>query len=272
MKMAEYMEALSRAQIAILGPGRAGKTSLAYSVSQLGKTLGIESEEGVQSAIEYINADNLEIETVTRKIKDASGRWVPMKEQPSIRERLDNLVKIAYTGGYEFVVVDSLTDIAGHFVDEYARQSGMVSQADWFKLIAGIKKFVRDLKNGDFHLITTCISSPPKEKSLIEVAPSLPGSLREDLLPMFQSIILLTYDKKNKTRKLVVNDPGRGVCDRFHAFGDVMEVDITGDPGGAMKTMIDAVRSVRDQYVKPKQTAKIKRATRGGVRRVAVNS
>ena len=73
---------------------------------------------------------------------------------------------------------------------------------------------------------------------MVEISPSLPGQLRETLLPMFQSICLLSYDKKKKQRKLVVNDPARGICDRFHSFGDVKEVDITDDPRFGIEGLI----------------------------------
>lgn len=247
MRFEEFEESCSNAQIVVLGPGRAGKTVFAYSVSHLGKTLGIESEEGVHAARGFIKSPNLEIETVAKKEKDPkTGRWVtlPIERQPPIRDRLRELVQKAYAGGYRYVVVDSLTDVAGRFEDEYARKTGNVAQGDWYKIIEGMKTFVRDLKNGNFHLICTCIAAPPKEGALVDIAPSLPGQLREQMLPMFQSIVLITYDRKTRERKLVVDDPGRGICDRFHSFGDFREVDITGKPLDAVKAMIGAAEGV----------------------------
>jgi len=241
MKYEEYEEGCSRAQIALLGPGRAGKTSTAYAVSQLGRTLGIESEEGVHAARGYIKAENLEIELITKRVKDPkSGRLVPVlpDQEPPIQERLKEIIERAFSEKWDFVVVDSLTDLAGRFEDQYARKTGVTNQQDWYKIIAGMKDFVRTLKRGDFHLITTCIAAPPRDGSMVEISPSLPGQLRETLLPMFQSICLLSYDKKKKQRKLVVNDPARGICDRFHSFGDVKEVDITDDPRFGIEGLI----------------------------------
>jgi hypothetical protein len=67
---------------------------------------------------------------------------------------------------------------------------------------------------------------------------------------MFQSIVLLSYDKKSRQRKLVVNDPARGLCDRFHSFGtEAVEVDIEGSPLPAVRRMIEAAEGegVKDE-------------------------
>jgi hypothetical protein len=186
-----------------------------------------------------------------------------VEKRPPIRERLKEIIQKAYSGGYEFVIADSLTDIAGHFENEYARKSGQVAQGDWYKIIEGMKTFVHDLKNGDFHLIVTCIAAPPKEGSLIEIAPSLPGQLREQMLPMFQSIVLVTYDKKQKRHKLVVNDPARGLCDRFHSFGeDTYDVDITKNPLKAVRTMINAAEGVEVEHDLPVSSGPVQRTAR----------
>lgn len=244
----EYMADCNRSQVIILGPGRAGKTTLAYSVTQMGKTLAIESEEGLQSARNYIEGKNLEIETIAKKVKNSRGRWesLPFDKQPPIKERLKELVLKAFSGGYQYVIVDSLTDVAGKFEDEYARQ-GVPHQNDWYKITEGVKSFVRDLKNGPFNLIMTCIAGAPKEGSLIEISPALPGQLRETIAPMFQSIVLLKYDKKDAKWKLVVNNPALGVCDRFHSFGNVKEVDITGKPQWAIQTLMNGPQNMQKE-------------------------
>ena len=242
MNFDEYMEGCSRAQMIVLGPGRVGKTSFVYSATHTGKTLGIEAEEGVHSAKDYIMGKNLEIEPLAKRVKNLkSGKWesLPPEKQPPIRERLKELVVKAFTGGYKNVIVDSLTDVAGRFEDEYAR-TGVPHQNDWYKITEGIKSFVRDLKNGPFNLLVTCIAQPPKEGALIGLSAALPGSLRDAIPPMFQSIVLIRYDKKERRHKLVVNDPGLGVCDRFKSFGEERDVDITNRPLWAMRTMIEA--------------------------------
>jgi len=251
MKFEEFSSMCSKAQIAVLGPGRAGKTTFLYSFSQLGKTLAIESEEGAHVARPVINSRNLEIETIAKRVKKGDV-WVslPPEDQPKIRDRLDELIHMAYTGGYEYVVVDSLSDIAGHFEGEYARKTGNVSQNDWFKTIEGMKSLVRRLKEGSFHFVASCIAAPPREGSMIEITPSLPGQLKDQMLPMFQSIVMVVYDKETGGRRLVVNDPSRGICDRFHSFGSVMDVVLTDDPGWAAKKMIDAVGG---KAVKPEE-------------------
>tara|TARA_Y100000310_G_scaffold326154_1_gene390668 strand:+ start:39 stop:947 length:909 start_codon:yes stop_codon:yes gene_type:complete len=241
MKYEEYEAGCSQAQIALLGPGRAGKTTLAYSVTHLGKTLGIESEEGVHAARDYICSENLEIELISKRVKDPkTGRMVPSlpEDEMPIGERLKELIEIAFSSPWDFVVVDSLTDIAGRFEDQYARKTGSTNQQDWYKIISGMKDFVRTLKRGNFHLVATCIAAPPRDGSMIEISPALPGQLRETLLPMFQSICLVGYNKKTKQRRLVVNDPARGLCDRFHSYGDAQEVDITDVPKDGIEGLI----------------------------------
>ena len=203
--------------------------------------MGIESEEGVHAARDYICADNLEIELISKRTKDAkTGRMVPClpEDEMPIGERLKELISIAFSSKWDFVVVDSLTDIAGRFEDQYARKTGVTNQQDWYKIISGMKDFVRTLKRGNFHLIATCIAAPPREGSMIEISPALPGQLRETLLPMFQSICLVGYNKKTKQRRLVVNDPARGLCDRFHSFGEAQEVDITDSPKDGIEGLI----------------------------------
>ena len=175
-----------------------------------------------------------------------TGIWksLPPEQQPPIRERLKELTLKAFTGGYEIVLVDSLTDVASKCEEEYARKSGTVDQRDWFKLIETIRTFVHDLKNGSFHLIASCIAAPPKEGSLVEISPAVPGQLKEQLAPMFQSIVLVRYQKKEQRCMLVVNDRSLGVCDRFHSFGEgVREVDITDRPRWAIETMIHAAEN-----------------------------
>jgi hypothetical protein len=241
MKYEEYAKGNKYAQIVLLGPGRAGKTVTAYSVSHLGKTLGIESEEGVHAAERYLKQENLEIELVTKRVKDPkTGHMIPClpENEMPIKKRLDEIVEIAFSSKWDFVVVDSLTEIAGRFEDQYARKA-TITQQDWGRIISGMQDFVRTMKRGSFHLIMTCIAAPPREGSLIDISPSLPGKLRETLLPMFQSICLVTYDKKTKKRLLVVNDPARGLCDRFHSFGqDVNAVDITDNPRSGIEGLI----------------------------------
>ena len=249
MRFDEYMADCNRAQVIILGPGRAGKTVLAYSVTKMGKTLAIESEEGLQSARKYIDGKNLEIETIAKKVKNPkTGKWesLPFDKQPPIKERLKELVLKAFSGGYQYVIVDSLTDVAGKFEDEYARQ-GVPHQNDWYKITEGVKSFVRDLKNGPFHLIMTCIAGAPKEGSLVEISPALPGQLRETVAPMFQSIVLLRYDKKDARWRLVVNNPAMGVCDRFHSFGWVKDVDITDRPQWAIQTLMNGPKNMQEE-------------------------
>lgn len=264
MKYSEYEVGKKYAQIALLGPGRAGKTCCAYSVSQLGKTLGIESEEGVHAAREYINPANLEIELISKRTKNPeTGEYRPCRpeDEMSIAERLKEIIEIAFSSKWDFVVVDSLTDIAGRFEDQYARKESIKIQ-DWGRIISGMKDFVRTMKRGEFNLIMTCIAAPPRENSLIDVSPSLPGQLRETLLPMFQSICMVYYDKKLKQRQLIVNDPALGLCDRYHSFGkEVRAVDITDDPRGAIEGLIlgaqgSPVELEGVEEIKPKKKAR----------------
>jgi hypothetical protein len=263
------MRGCSRAQIVVLGPGRAGKTSLLYSASHYGKTLAIESEEGAHSAAKFVNAKNLEIETLAKRVKDPkTGVWkaLPPEQQPPVRERLKELTLKAFTGGYDIVLVDSLTDIASKFEEEYARKSGTVDQREWFKLIEGMKTFVHDLKNGNFHLVASCIAAPPKEGSLVEISPSLPGQLREQMCPMFQSIVLVRYRKKDQRCMLVVNDRALGVCDRFHSFGDgTQEVDITDRPRWAIETMLNAAKNFGNDEEGGAETVSVVETPKPGV-------
>jgi hypothetical protein len=250
MNFLDYMSSCNRAQVILLGPQRSGKTVLAYSVSNLGKTLGIEAEEGVHAAKDYVKASNLDIETLVKKVKNLkTGQWesMPPEKRPPIRERLKEIILKAYTGGYKYVVLDSLTATMAHFEDEYARSVGVVDLRDWGRIIEGGRSLVHDLLNGTFNLIVTCIAGAPKEGSLLEISPVLPGSLRESIVPSFNTIALLYYAKKDKRRKLVVNDPSLGCLDRFHAFGDVREVDIEGRPAEVIKTIMEAPTKVRNE-------------------------
>jgi hypothetical protein len=99
---------------------------------------------------------------------------------------------------------------------------------------------------------------------------------------MFQSICLVSYDKKTKQRRLVVNDPARGLCDRFHSYGNAQEVDITDSPRAGIEGLIlgatvrareiEEARSEEEQEVvpvedhhedpKPKAKKKVRRAHR----------
>ncbi|HKZ40117.1 MAG TPA: AAA family ATPase [Candidatus Hodarchaeales archaeon] len=171
MRWDEYIKGTTKVKFFIEGLPRSGKTCLAASASKIGKTLYIDAEGGLVSARKFVNKDNIEIEKISTINSD-----VCLKQ-------LEGAMIKAMSGKYEWIVLDSITEISGQLEDQYAKKEGGGSVKDWMTIVEKVKKIGRFLRDGDFHCIVTALLKGGDGNE-----PVLPGSTAI-VLPSFYNTL-----------------------------------------------------------------------------------
>jgi hypothetical protein len=131
------------------------------------------------SASGVVKRDNL----VIRLVKDT--------DNAKFFENTADAMDEAERGGYECVVFDSITEVAGRMEDEYSAQSktGKIEFGDWFVLIERVKRLARRLRDLKCHTIVTSLTKPTgKEDATTIFEPILPGQ-SSAVVPSFFDII-----------------------------------------------------------------------------------
>lgn len=177
--LGDYLSKYATVSALLKGPPGSGKTFLAASASRLWRTLFIDVEGGIASALPVVKRENL----VVRIIRESDPQ--------SFFDRLAEAVAEAESGSYECVVLDSITEVAGRMEDDYSAQSrtGKIEFGDWFVLIERIKRLARRLRDLGCNKIVTAITKPTgKEEATTIFEPILPGNASA-IVPSYFDII-----------------------------------------------------------------------------------
>jgi len=224
MKWDDYVKGTSFVKLFIKGPPRSGKTYLAASASRLGKTLFIDAEGGLITARNVIDKDNLEIEIL------------PITDNPSTRTKvLERILNRTMNEHFDWVVFDSFTELAGQLEDQYSKGAGEVK--DWMSIIETTKKIGRYLRDGDFHLIVTCLM---KQK---DFDPILPGQ-SSTVIPSFYNTLGMIETRKmpkGEVRALVTHGTTmQSVGDRYGILDPAETID-KDHPELLLQKLVDGI-------------------------------
>lgn len=244
LNWSEYLAAYQHVNAFVKGPPGDGKTFLASGCSQIGKTLAIDVEGGLISAKDIVNPKNLTI------------RMVKESDPKAFFAQLSEAVGQAMSGEFEWVILDSISEVAGRMEDEYATASkdGRVDIKDWFVLTERVKRFGRLLRDLPCHKIVTAITKPTgKEddggKTIFE--PVLPGQTAA-VVPSFFDIVGLMR------KRPVEKGPGNNywlctdgpsifqVRDRTRMLAGEEKVDAK-NPGNVWKKALEGIRKLSAQ-------------------------
>jgi hypothetical protein len=225
MKWDEYVKQYSHLKLFIKGLPGSGKTYLAASCSQLGKTKYIDMEGGLVAASKVINPDNIDITVIN--LENAN------KASQQFSQAMNEVI----SGGYEWVVVDSFSEFAGLLQVEYSKSDGQ--NKDWITIIEKIKKTARFLRDGKFNTIITCHM---KEKNNEVI---LPGTTSVEVPGMFGILGQCDYATISGDQKFVLKtrDFAPHVRDRFGVLDGTEVIDAV-NPSELLQKMIDGIKSV----------------------------
>jgi hypothetical protein len=189
MRFEDYLEQYQHIKAFIKGPTGIGKTYFAASISQACKTLYVDVEGGLLSAVGVVKGPNVTV----RLIKEIDHR--------AFFNRLSDIMAEAMSGQYQAVVIDSIGEIAGRMEDEYASkdEKGTVDIKSWFILTERVKRFSRLLRDLPCHTIVTCLTKPTgKDDGKTIFEPILPGQTAA-VVPSFFDIVGLLRKGAGKT-------------------------------------------------------------------------
>lgn len=192
MNLREYLAQNTFVKALVKGPPGEGKTVLAAMATQIWRTLYIDVDGGLISALPVVKEDNLTI------------RLIREPKHEDFFDRLADAVAEAETGQYECVVVDHLSEICGRMEDDYAQQSksGKMEFGAWSEFLARITRFVRRLRDLQAHVIGVChTKSTGKEDSTAIFELAISGQAAVRVPGMFDVIGLVR-------KKMVKGQPG----------------------------------------------------------------
>jgi hypothetical protein len=243
MKWEDYVKGVSYVKLFVKARPRAGKTYLAASASRLGKTLFIDAEGGLITAKDVINAENLDIEIL------------PTTDPKAFSERLNAVINRILTEEFDWVVLDSFTEITGQLEDQYSKGEGQIK--DWMTIIEKVKKLGRFLRDGDFHCIMTCLMKPDTD-------PILPGQT-STVVPSFYNTLGMIETRKvgtKEVRALVTQGfSSQSIGDRLGILDSVEVIDAK-HPETVLQKLVSGVAHVADTETKVEE--EVKETVKGG--------
>ena len=239
MDLGEYLSAHTFVKAFVKGPSGEGKTVLAAQVTHLWKTLYIDAEGGVVSAIPFINRENVTV------------RIIREQDPSQFFTRLQEAMDEAESGHYEAIVVDSLTEIASRMEDDYAIR-GETGFDKWSGLLERMKRFARRLRDMSCHVIATGITKPiGKEDSGSVYEPAIAGQASA-FVPSYFDVVGLV--RKKATKSIVeyyfcTSGPSVfQVRDRWRALAPEERID-ESKPGEVWKKLWAGIQKVAQSGV-----------------------
>lgn len=208
----EYLRTKVFIKAFVKGPPGSGKTFVAAAASQLWKTLYIDVEGGLFSALSVVNRDNIEVRTI------------PGSEPSEFFDRLADAMTLAESRQFECVVLDSITEVAGRMEDDYASKSasGKLDFGDWYVLQDRIRRLCRRLKDLSCNTIMTSLTKPTgKEDAAAIFEPVLPGQSAAVIPSFFDTVGLMRKVSEKREISYVFTTGGPSIYqvrDRYRAL------------------------------------------------------
>lgn len=237
----DYLRGQVRIKAFIKGPPGCGKTVLAAGITHLGRTLYVDVEGGVMSAVPVVNRQNI----VLRVIKQPDNKM--------FFEKLGEVMGEAMSGEYDAVVIDSLTEIAGRMEDEYATaqgKGGEVGIKDWFLLTDRVKRLSRTLRDLPCHTVVCALTKPTgREEANAIFEPILPGQTSAIVPSFFDIVGLLRKGSGKAGDKFFFSTMGPSVFqvrDRTHTLAGEEEID---NPARIWKKILEGLAHLSDAPV-----------------------
>lgn len=159
----------------------------------------------------YPEVDILRVKT----IHDKAGRV-----KKSAWEQLEDIYELAKKGElpYETFILDSLSEIYWLYMQHWMsdvviehpeRDADVPAQRDWGKATSRIKKFIRQYRDLDKHVIFTAFRNTKSTEAgvVLNHTPSLPGKLAFDVVGFMDEVFYLyTKSDKEGTRRIILTE------------------------------------------------------------------
>lgn len=197
----------------IYGPSGVGKTRLALGIAKHAKTFLIFSEKSETSIQSYPEFERIEPNLEFAEVES----WEQTKA--AFDYVSENQAK------YEWVIVDSLTDVNKRIKDEIEENAKdeVMSQRQWGQVTSRMERFIRFVRDLKVNVLFVCLASSEKNEMTGEVRlyPSLTGRLKEEM-PAYLDIngYMYTVEDRNNPGTVqrgiqFVNTPRAIAKDRF---------------------------------------------------------
>lgn len=225
MKWDEYVKGMAHVKLFLKGRPRCGKTYLAASATKLGRTLYVEVEGGLISAHHVVDKENLEIE------------FIPITDPELFTKKLDTVMSRIMTEKFDWVVIDSFTEIIGHLESQYTRSDGETK--DWMTIIEKAKKLGRFLRDGDFNCIITCLMDSNFE-------PVLPGKASTIIPSFYNTTAMIETRTFNGQEARVLVSSGmaaHAIGDRFNIL-EPFEIIDKDHPEKVLQKLLTGIQSI----------------------------
>lgn len=236
VKLSTYLKEKAHVNLCLLGPPGGGKTFLAASASRLGKTLLIELEGGVISARDVVDEESIEIMPASN-----------LRTAEDTREFERTIRGIGDEGRFEWVILDSFTELAGRLEEDYARTNGTPTIKDWCVMVERLQTVARMLRDGPFHTIVTVLAETRDESSRLAYTPALPGKCKTTIPSYFHTTLLVRAENVGEQNGQRVahfaysNAPRlANVRDRYRVIEGRVEIS-SDHPELLLKRMVDSL-------------------------------
>lgn len=223
LTLEDYLKQNCYAKVLIKGESGIGKTVLAAQATQLWRTLYIDTDGGIKSALKRsVDRKNLDI------------RIMKFPDHQVFLDRLGDCIGEAEAGNFECVVVDHITEIASRIYEQLTAQD-LDGFEKYRKLMERMMRFARILRDLPCHTIAaghTKQRGKEDSSSIFELAIDGQSS---GLIPGFFDVIGLVLKRTEKGGKSRYVFATQGpslyqVRDRWRALAAEEEID-EGKPG-----------------------------------------
>ena len=167
--------------VLLYGDAGVGKSTMAASISQLGKTLLIDAEAGSQFLPEKY-AKNIDV----LKIKDI--------------DELDDVLTEENVKEYSCVILDSITELAKKMTDKIKGEKEMATLQDWGKIIVLLENYFRKFRDLNKHCVLVALAQEKDDEGMVIKRPSLSGKSLPADITGFQDLCLYLEVQKNGER------------------------------------------------------------------------
>lgn len=217
MTLEEYLSKNSYVKALVKGPSGIGKTVLAAQASHLWRTLYIDTDGGIISALKRsVNRKNIDIRILKNPNHDA------------FLAKLGDCIAEAEAGNFECVVMDHMTEVASRIEEDCQdKHEGFEIYREMLKRLMKFSRLLRDLP---CHTIATAHTKPTGKEDSTSIFELAINGQSAGIIPGYFDVVGLVQKKTEKGGKSrhVFTTTGLSIYqvrDRWRALNPEEEVD-----------------------------------------------